>query len=102
MQQGIGGRQSELANHPGSQPPHAVPDPARVEDYVRRCLTVEFTEQPEARTYRSDPALASVLTPLNSQQFSAAVAAGRARRAGDDLVVAVLVHLHVHVVECRG
>lgn len=78
MQQGIGGRQSELANHPGSQPPHAVPDPARVEDYVRRCLTVEFTEQPEARTYRSDPALASVLTPLNSQQFSAAVAAGRA------------------------
>jgi alpha-tubulin suppressor-like RCC1 family protein len=73
-----GGRGIELFDNAGARPLQGAPDPANVEEYVRRCLTGEYTEEPEARSYRSDPAFAAVLTPLNSRQFAAAITAGRA------------------------
>lgn len=78
MQNEFGGRGSEFVGNPGAHPLQGAPDPALVDEYVRRCLTVEFTEAPEPRTFRSDPAFAGVLTPLNSQQFAAAITAGQA------------------------
>ncbi len=78
VQYGSGGRGYELDDNPGARPLQRAPDPANVEEYVRRCLTGEFLEAPEARTYRSDPAFAAVLTPLNSRQFAAAITAGQA------------------------
>jgi tetratricopeptide (TPR) repeat protein len=52
-----------------------LPDPSNVEDYVRRCLTPEFVEENETRTFRSDPVFASVLTPLNAGQYAKAIEA---------------------------
>jgi tetratricopeptide (TPR) repeat protein len=46
------------------------------DDYVRRCLAVEFQDENESRTFKSDPALTTVLTPLNSREYSKAIKAG--------------------------
>jgi hypothetical protein len=54
-----------------------LPDPSNVEDYVRRCLAPEFLEENETRTFRTDPAFASVLTPLNAQQYAKAIDAAK-------------------------
>ena len=72
------GRGNQFVGNPRAHPLQGAPDPANDDEYVRRCLTAEFTEVPESRTFRSDPAFAGVLTPLNSQQFAAAITAGQA------------------------
>jgi tetratricopeptide (TPR) repeat protein len=43
------------------------------DEYVRRCLTVEFRDEDESRTFRDDPAFTAVLTPLNSQRYASAI-----------------------------
>lgn len=58
--------------------PAQPPDPSNEQEYVRRCLESEFTEEQETRTFRSDPAFASVLTPLNSKQYTQAISAAQA------------------------
>lgn len=78
MQYESGGRGNQFVGNAGARPLQGAPDPTHEDEYVRRCLTAEFTEAPESRTFRSDPALAGVLTPLNSQQFAAAITAGQA------------------------
>lgn len=55
-----------------------TPDPSNLEEYVRRCLEVEFKEEQETRTFRTDPAFATILTPLNNQQYTQAIKAGQA------------------------
>lgn len=62
---------------PQSEPFLQTPDPSDPDEYVRRCLEAEFPEQREPRTHRSDPAFASVLTPLNARQYAQAIAAGK-------------------------
>jgi tetratricopeptide (TPR) repeat protein len=54
-----------------------TPDPTNEEEYVRRCLEVEFKEEQETRTFGSDPAFATVLTPLNAQQYTQVIKAGQ-------------------------
>jgi uncharacterized RDD family membrane protein YckC/tetratricopeptide (TPR) repeat protein len=46
------------------------------DEYERRCLTAEFHEQTEARTYRSDSAFAEVLEALNGRRFDEAIQRG--------------------------
>ena len=46
-------------------------------DYVKRCLGVQFMEGKEDRTFRSNSAFSSVLTPLNSREYSKAIMAGK-------------------------
>jgi tetratricopeptide (TPR) repeat protein len=41
--------------------------------YVRRCLAIEFRDETESRTFRSESAFQNVLTPLNSQRYDAAI-----------------------------
>ena len=45
--------------------PDAAPD-TKEEEYVRRCLTMGFSERPEQRRYESIPEAQRVLAPLNS------------------------------------
>jgi HEAT repeat protein len=47
------------------------------EDYIRRCLEVEFYEEKESRTFRSDPSFATVLGPLNEREYLKAIKAGK-------------------------
>jgi hypothetical protein len=47
-----------------------IPISSNEDDYVRRCLEAEFQEEKEVRPFRSDPAFATVLTPLNSKEYA--------------------------------
>jgi tetratricopeptide (TPR) repeat protein len=47
------------------------------DDYVKRCLEIQYMEEKEDRTFRSNPAFSSVLTPLNSKEYSKAIMAGK-------------------------
>ena len=47
------------------------------DEYIRRCLAVEFRDEAEDRTFRSATAFADVLTPLNSQRYSTAITAAK-------------------------
>jgi len=60
---------------PGEKPPFTpppakwpIPIPEEGSLFVRRCLEMEFHEEPESRTFRIDPAFHLVLEPLNSGQ----------------------------------
>ncbi len=53
------------------------PTSSNEEDYVLRCLEAEFQDETELRTFRSDPAFAIVLTPLNSKEYGKAIKAGK-------------------------
>ena len=55
----------------------AAQGPADGEAYVRRCLTMEYAETAENRTFASDPAFADVLTALNTQRYAEAIASGQ-------------------------
>lgn len=55
----------------------AAQGPADGEAYVRRCLTMEYAETAENRTFASDPAFADVLTALNTQRYAVAIASGQ-------------------------
>jgi tetratricopeptide (TPR) repeat protein len=50
------------------------------EIYVRSCSQAAFSEEKEERTFRSDPAFQTVLDPLNSQHYPAAI------KAAEDLL----------------
>jgi len=54
--------------------PVVVGAPASLDEeaYVRRCLEPGFVEEEEPRTWRSDPAFASVLEPLNQGDHATA------------------------------
>ncbi len=54
-----------------------IPISSNEEDYVRRCLEAEFQEEKEVRTFRSDAAFATVLTPLNSKEYAKAIKVGK-------------------------
>ncbi len=64
----------EDAALPGWSPPSL----AHPDEYERRCLTAEFHEQTEERTFRSDGAFAEVLAALNSRSFDDAIRRGTA------------------------
>jgi len=49
------------------------PDPADEDGYVRSCSETAFSERPEARTFRGDPAFQRVLGALNSGQYPVAI-----------------------------
>ena len=55
-----------------------IPDTSNEGEYVRRCLIAEFKEEQEIRTFRTDPAFAEILTPLNAKQYSKAIKEGQA------------------------
>lgn len=74
----LGTKQDSTKHSINQQLSIAPPDISKREDYIRRCLEAEFTEKQETRTFRTDPALTSILTPLNSQQYSKAINAGKA------------------------
>jgi len=60
--------------------PSSIPTPPAAsngDEYVRRCLTVEFRDEDESRTFRDDPAFTDVLTPLNSQRYPSAITEAR-------------------------
>ncbi len=54
-----------------------IPISSNENDYVRRCLEAEFQEEKEVRTFRSDAAFATVLTPLNSKEYAKAIKVGK-------------------------
>lgn len=54
-----------------------IPISSNEDDYVRRCLEAEFQEEKEVRTFRSDAAFATVLTPLNSKEYTKAIMVGK-------------------------
>ena len=64
----FGKKQGSTAPSSNVQSSTQTPDPSNEEDYARRCLEVEFKEEQETRTFRTDPAFATILTPLNNQQ----------------------------------
>jgi tetratricopeptide (TPR) repeat protein len=70
--------QKESSTTPEPKVTWQLPDSSNEEDFVRRCLEAEFKEEQETRTFRSDPAFANVLTPLNSQQYVQTIKAGHA------------------------
>jgi hypothetical protein len=81
----IGGSEAELAlykqdlQRPGGVPASPPTDAgADAPSYRVRCLQPAFQETPETRTFRSDPAFAMVLDPLNSRRYEEA-----ARQAKD-------------------
>lgn len=51
-----------------------------INEYIRRCLAVEFHDDEEVRTFRGEPDFSRVLEPLNSGQFEEAI------REGNNLV----------------
>jgi len=67
----FGRRHETITFEPGSRltPPAASDE----DEYVRRCLTVEFRDENESRTFSSNPAFDRVLKPLNSQQYDIAI-----------------------------
>lgn len=71
----LGKRQTTIMSTPHTS--LNIPSLSNSEEYINRCLSVEFKEEKETRTYRSDPAFSSVLTPYNSREFSKAVKAGK-------------------------
>lgn len=54
------------------------PDFSNSEEYVGRCLALEFPEKSETRSFQSDPRFTPILTALNSQQYAKAIAAAQA------------------------
>lgn len=47
-------------------PQVSVPSPQSEDDFAEQCLNPQFREQPESRTWKSDPEFSKVLDPLNS------------------------------------
>ena len=66
---------------PGDEGALRAPDPEVEKEYVRRCLAVEFHDDEEVRTFRSEPDFSRVLEPLNSSEFDKAI------REGNDLAL---------------
>lgn len=58
-----------------ADPVWAVPDSSTPDAYVEACLRPAFQEQPEERTFRSDPSFREALDALNSQMYPRAIKA---------------------------
>jgi len=66
----------EIELNDGAIPNWKPPALASPDEYERRCLTAEFHEETEERTFRSDNAFAEVLAAFNSSRFDDAIRLG--------------------------